>query len=74
MSTPVLIVSRWPPIPGHGGGTEAVSGYRRAVSADGKWWMVREKGAIGFLKGFRWLPVNGVHVTMQEIKEEPADD
>lgn len=74
MSKPILIVSRWPSIPGHGGGTEAVSGYRRAVSADGEWWLVREKGFIGFLRRWEWLPVNGAHVTMQETNEEPTDD
>lgn len=64
----VLIISRWPSIPGHGGGTEAVSGYRRAVSADGEWWLVRERGFIGWLRGWDWQRANGQFISIQEVQ------
>lgn len=68
----ILIVSRQPAIPGHGGGTELVSGYRRAISADGAWWLTREKGLIGFLRGWDWRPVKGHFVSLQEVHDDGA--
>lgn len=62
----ILITTRWPSIPGHGGGTETVSGYKRAESADGKWWLVREKGLF---RRWHWLPVTGQVVTLQTVTE-----
>jgi hypothetical protein len=65
--TPILIIERWPTIPVGGGETHTSSGYKKAESEDGKWWLVRE---AGWFKRWRWRPVNGQFVTMQHAKED----
>jgi hypothetical protein len=64
--TPILIIERWPDIPYHPGERRTHSGYKRAESADGRWWLVRERGLF---KRWRWRPVNGQFVTLQTVKE-----
>jgi hypothetical protein len=62
--TDILIVCKWPTLPSGGRETELTSGYRRAKSEDGNWWLVREKGLF---KRWHWLPVNGQFVSLQEV-------
>ena len=61
---PVIIIHRWPSVPGHCGRTEVVVGYRYAVSVDGRWWCVRRRGLFRRLE---WLPVCGTFTELQEV-------
>ena len=63
--TEIMAVEEWPSVPGHAGSTITWSGKRKAVSADGKHWLVKKDG---WLKKWRWRPVHGMFVTLKEVK------
>ena len=64
MNDPVLIIERWPDLPGWPGRTTARAGCRKAVSEDGEWWLVRERGMFN---RWRWRPRHGMYVTIQLV-------
>ncbi len=58
----VVVVYRWPDVPGHAGSSKVWSGYRRATSEDGRYWEVRK-----MFGRWRWLPARGMFVTIFEV-------
>lgn len=65
----VLAVERWPDIPGHAGEAKTWRGIRRAVSEDGRWWLVRRRGIF---RRWTWRPVRGMFVSLYETEEAGA--
>lgn len=61
--TPVLIVEKWPDIPGHPGCTITKTATRKARTNDDHYWLVRPKGLF---KRWTWLPRAGAFVSIRE--------
>lgn len=65
--TPIMGVEEWPDIPGHAGSTKIWSGKRKAISEDGRHWLVKKDG---WFKKWEWRPVNGMFVHLKEAHLE----
>lgn len=59
----VLIIEKWPDIPGHAGRTITKTAKRKARSIDDRFWLVRPKGLF---KRWQWLPRAGMFVSITE--------
>jgi hypothetical protein len=59
----ILAVEEWPDVPGHPGSTKIWNGKRKAVSDDGKHWLVKKDG---WFHKWEWRPVNGMFVKLKE--------
>lgn len=62
----VLIIEKWPDVPGWPGRTVTTSAKRKARTADDRYWLVRPKGLF---KRWTWLPRLGAYVTLSEVRD-----
>lgn len=51
----VVLIEFAPSVPGHGGWTRMYRARRKAMSADGRYWLVRRRGIF---RRWRWLPTH----------------
>lgn len=61
----VVVVERWPDVPGHPGMTRTWSGYRRATSTDGKYWEIKRR-----FGRWHWMPARGLFVSIFEACDD----
>lgn len=58
----VVIFEEWPTISGHAGQVRAYSAWRKAVTADGRYWLVRKRGMF---RRWKWLPRRGLYLRLR---------
>lgn len=66
MTDRILAVEKWPDIPGHPGRTVTWDGKRKAISSDGRYWLVRRNGIF---HRWQWLPHKGMYVNIYRVAD-----
>lgn len=60
----VMISWYWPAASGHPGKTVHHRAVRKAVSDDGRYWLVKRRGIF---RRWQWLPAKGLYLRLREV-------